>query len=196
MATGTVGAGWATAVAALFVIIGARRADQSLLLTGFRPTELVSGRILTVLGLAAVVTPLFAVVIWSQRDIGLGTLVTAIALAQLVAVAIGVVAAALVPREMEGVLVIIGIVGIQMSGDAQNWMPLWGTSQMIQRASGVPDAAATESAVAHSVIFAVVLLALGVALWGRRTRLHSPMKVLPMAEVVPGGRTSPARRPA
>jgi hypothetical protein len=184
VAAGGIGAGWAIAVAALFVMIGSRRADQSLLLAGFRPTELLVGRVLTVLGLSAVVTPLFAVVMWSQRDLDLVSLTVAIALAAVVAVTIGVLAAALVPREMEGVLVIIGVIGIQMSGDVQNWMPLWGASQLIRRAVGLADAASIGAALAHSLIYATALLAIGIAVWARRVRLRPPAEVL-SADLLP-----------
>ena len=117
VATGAIGVGWSIAVAALFVLIGSRRADQSLLFAGYRPTELLMGRVLTVLGLAAVIAPLSAVVIWSQRDLQFVPLLASIGLSALVAAAIGVLAAALVPREMEGVLLIIGIIGVQMTAN-------------------------------------------------------------------------------
>lgn len=181
VASASVGAGWAVAVAALFVIIGARRLDQSLLLAGYRPTELLAGRVVTVLALAAVITPLFGLVIWSQRDIDLTALLGSIALALLIAVAVGVITAALVPREMEGVLVIIGVVGIQMSGDPQAWMPLWGSAQLLQRASDLSGAAAPGEAVAHAALFTAALLGLGAVLWARRIRLHSP-RTVPVGE--------------
>lgn len=177
VAAGAVGATWSIAVAALFVIIGARHADHSLQLAGFRPVELLLGRVLTVLGLAAVVTPLFAAVIGSQREIDTWLLTGAIALSALSAIAVGVITAALVPREMEGVLVIIGVVGIQMSGDPQSWMPLWGSTQLLRRANGIVDAAAG-TAVAHSLVFTAALLAVGIALWARRSRLWPPAEVL------------------
>jgi hypothetical protein len=195
VAAGGIGAGWAIAVAALFVMIGSRRADQSLLLAGYRPAELLVGRVMTVLGLSAVVTPLFAVVMWSQRDLDFASLTAAIALAAVVAVSIGVLAAALVPREMEGVLLIIGVIGIQMSGDVQNWMPLWGASELIRRSVGIADAASIGAAVTHSLVCAGVLVAIGIAVWGRRVRLRPPATVLPLrGAAVSAGATEPMRR--
>ncbi|MGH8774901.1 MAG: hypothetical protein ACRDWI_06930 [Jiangellaceae bacterium] len=196
IATGTIGAGWAIAVAALFVMIGSRRFDQPLLLAGFRPTELLMGRVLTVLALSAVITPLFALVIRSQREIDLPLLTAATALSAVVAVTIGVLAAALVPREMEGVLVVIGVIGIQMSGDPQSWMPLWGASQLIRHAAGVTDAGTFGAALAHTAIYTVALLAVAVAVWARRVNVQPPARVLPtdattpMGYVVTDGRTS------
>jgi hypothetical protein len=179
LATGVIGAGWAIAVAALFVMIGARRFDQPLLLAGYQPTELLIGRVLAVLGLAAAITPVFALVIRTQREVGLGTMTAAIALCAVIAVAIGVLTAAVVPREMEGVLLIIGVIGIQMSGDPQSWMPLWGPSQLIRQASGVTDAASTGAGVVHAAVFASVLFGIGVYVWARRVGLRRPDRVLP-----------------
>jgi hypothetical protein len=184
VAAGAIGAGWAIAVAALFVMIGSRRADQSLLLAGYRPAELMVGRVLTVLGLSAVVTPLFAVVMLSQRDLDFASLAGAIALCAVVAVSTGVLAAALVPREMEGVLLIIGVIGIQMSGNQQPWMPLWGAGELIRRSIGTADAASVGAAVAHSLVYAIVLLAIGIVVWVRRVGLRPPARLLPVTAPV------------
>lgn len=178
VAAGAIGATWSIAVAALFVVIGARRADHSLQLAGFRPVELVVGRVLTVLVLAALIIPLFALIIGSQREIDVWMLMGAIALSALGAIAIGVLTAAVVPREMEGVFVIIGVIGIQMTADAQNWMPLWGSAELLRRANGLLDAASSGAALTHSLVFAFGLLAVGVFLWARRSRLWPPTEVL------------------
>ncbi|MBD0292641.1 MAG: hypothetical protein ICV70_03575 [Jiangellaceae bacterium] len=184
VAAGAIGAGWSVAVAALFVMIGSRRADQSLLLAGYQPAELFLGRVLTVLGLSALLTPLYAVIIAWQSDLDLVTLAGAIALCVVVSVAIGVLAAALVPRDMEGVLVIVGVIGIQMTADAQTWMPLWGSAELIGRSAGVPDAASTGAAVLHSLVYAAVLFAVGIAVWARRVTLH---RAVPLHPGVPAG---------
>jgi hypothetical protein len=196
VATGAIGVGWAIAVAALFVMIGSRRADQSLLLAGFRPAELLGGRLLTMLALTALITPVFAAVIWSQRDLAFAPLAAAIALSGVVAATIGVLAAALVPREMEGVLIVIGIIGVQMTADPQRWMPLWGAGELLARSAGIPDAASVGAALAHSLIYAAVLLGIGVAVWNRRVRVRPPHRILPADARVAVGSTTPAGTPA
>jgi hypothetical protein len=178
VATGAIGVGWSIAVAALFVLIGSRRADQSLLFAGYRPTELLMGRVVTVLGLAAVIAPMSAVVIWSQRDLHFVSLLASIGLSALVAAAIGVLAAALVPREMEGVLLIIGIIGVQMTAEPLTWMPLWGGGELLARSAELSGAASAGAAVAHSLIVTALLLGAGAALWSRRVRLRPPTRVL------------------
>jgi hypothetical protein len=192
VATGAIGLGWAIAVAALFVMIGSRRADQSLLLAGYRPAEMLVGRVLTVLGLTAVVTPMFAVVIRSQRDLDFLLLAAAIGLSGVVAATIGVLAAAIVPREMEGVLLIIGVIGIQMTADPQRWMPLWGAGELLARSAGLPGAASAGAAILYSLVYAAVLLAVGIAVWSRRVKLRPPARVLPVERPLD---VSPARRP-
>lgn len=176
LSTAAIGAGWSIAIAALFITIGSRRADQPLQLAGFRPTELIVGRVVTVLALAAVITPVFAAIITTQRDVDLPLLLLSMSLSALVAVAIGVLAAGVVPMDMEGVLVIVGVIGVQM-GDPLGWMPLWGPGQLLRQAAGLP-ATDTSSAVIHGLLYAAALFAVGTALWVRRMRLRAPQRVL------------------
>ena len=174
LTTGGIGPVWSVAVAALFVILGSRAADQRLLLAGYRPTELLTGRIGTVLGLGAVITPLFTALIWAIRDVDLWLLALGIVLLVIVAVGHGVVVAALVRDEMEGVLAIIGITGVQMMMVGQVWLPMWGGSELMLRSAGLPDAAEVGSAVVHSLGYTAVLIGIGALVWARRVRLCAP----------------------
>lgn len=193
LVSGAMGSCWAISVAALFVVNGSRRADQPLLLAGYRPAELLLGRVLTVLALAAVITVFFSLVISSQQEVGLGVLALGIGLGSVVSVATGVLAAALVPRDMEGVLVVIGVVGVQMTA-LEPWMPLWGAGELIVRAGGVGGTASVTDAVVHAAVATIVLMVVGAALWVRRTRLRPATGVLPSPDAVRAGRTS-TRRP-
>lgn len=177
LTTGGIGPIWSVAVAALFVILGSRAADQRLLLAGFRSTELLVGRIVTVLGLGVVITPLFTALIWAMRDVDAGLLAVAIVLLVVVAVGHGVVVAALVRDEMEGVLAIIGVTGVQMMMVGQSWLPMWGGTELMQRAAGVPGVAETATAVLHSLAYAAVLIGLGALVWARRVRLRAPAEL-------------------
>jgi hypothetical protein len=195
LASGAMGTSWAVAVAALFVVNGSRRADQPLLLAGYRAAELLLGRVVTVLVLAALITPAFALLIGSQQEVDVAMLALAIGLGCVASVAIGVVAAALVPRDMEGVLVIIGVVGIQMTV-LEPWMPLWGSGELIVRAAGVESAATVPEAVVSSLVATAVLMAVGVLLWARRVRIQPATTILahragePIAAAPEGWETS------
>lgn len=193
LTTGGIGPIWSVAVAALFVIMGSRAADQRLLLAGFRPTELLVGRVVTVLGLGAVMTPLFTTLIWAMRDVEAGLLAVAIALLVVVAVGHGVFIAALVRDEMEGVLVIIGITGMQMMIIGQAWLPMWGANELMQRAAGVPDTAEPGTAALHALIYAAALVAVGALAWARKVRLRSPGRIAAGAAI---DDAVSARRPA
>ena len=171
LVSGAMGSCWAISVAALFVVNGSRRADQPLLLAGYRAAELLLGRVLTVLVLAALITPAFSVLIWTQQDVDLALLTAGIGLGAVVSVATGVLAAALVPRDMEGVLVVIGVVGVQMTA-LEPWMPLWGSGELIVRAGGVAVTSTVQGAVTHALVSTAVLTAAGVLLWVRRVRLQ------------------------
>lgn len=175
LTTGGIGPVWSVAVAALFVILGSRAADQRLLLVGFRPTELLGGRMLTVLGLGAVITPAFTALIWAVRDVDAPMLALGIALLVLVALGQGVIVAALVRDEMEGVLAIIGITGVQMMMVGQAWLPMWGGSELMLRSAGLPDTADPATAVLHTAAFTVGLVGLGAVIWARRVRLHAAL---------------------
>lgn len=54
MSAGSIGMGWAVSGAALFSALAARRLDPRLVLTGYRPVELLGGRLLVLQTLALV----------------------------------------------------------------------------------------------------------------------------------------------
>lgn len=172
LTTGGIGPLWSVATASLFVILGSRRVDQRLLLAGFRGMELLAGRMLTVLGLGVVITPLFAALIWSLRDVDLGLLVASIALLVVIAVGHGVAIAALVRDEMEGVLAIIGVTGVQMMIVGQSWLPMWGATELLLRAGGEPGTTEPGTAVLHTFAYTTALVGIGAVAWARKVRLH------------------------
>ena len=178
LVSGAMGSAWSVAVAALFLVVGWPRADTGLLHAGYRPTELVAGRVTVVLGLGVVITGLFTAVIASQQDVDVAVLALSIAASSVVAVGLGVLAAALVPREMEGVLVVIGLVGTQMTV-LEPWMPLWGAGELLVIAAGATTDTTVGTALAHSAIAATALLAVGSWLWARRVRVRPPTVSLP-----------------
>lgn len=182
LTTGGIGPLWSVAMATLFVVLGSRRVDQRLLLAGFRGIELLAGRIVTVLGLGAVITPLFAALIWSLRDVDLGVLVASIGLLVIIAVGHGVLTAALVRDEMEGVLAIIGITGVQMMIVGQAWLPMWGATELLLRAGGEPGTAEPGTAVLHAVAYTAALVGIGALAWARKVRLR-PVTPLPVGDL-------------
>ena len=116
MGAGGVGMAFSIAGAAVFSLLASRRADPQLILAGYRPFELMLGRLLFLDAASAVIAGGFAWLMavasgpphpWAMA---LGTALTAV-----VAVPLGLTLGAVVPGELEGTLALIGIVGIQLS---------------------------------------------------------------------------------
>jgi hypothetical protein len=167
------GLAWSVAGAALFAILAARRVDPRLVQAGFRPWELLLGRLLLFESLAVVMMAGFsALAIPLSAPERPAVLLLAVALETVVAVPLGLMVATLLPRELEGTLAIIGIVGIEMSVPSNSGLasvlPLYGPLKLIEAALGSADALAP--AVLHGAGYAAALFLISAALWTRRVR--------------------------
>jgi hypothetical protein len=157
--------------AAIFSVLSSRPVDQRLALTGFRPAELLLGRVLflDVLSLPVVAgtAALMALVSQPGRPWILGL---AVAMVALIAVPFGLAIGALVPNELEATLVLIGVVGIQLSLDANaplgRFLPFWGPRRLLDVALGEP--ASVLRLVAVCVGYAAVLSVIALWFMGRR----------------------------
>jgi hypothetical protein len=167
---GVIGVAWTIAGAAFFLGLSSRRVDERLILAGYRRAELAIGRVvfLSVLTLPLVIA--HSLLITSSSRGATGPIVLAVAGSAVVGMALGLALAALLPREMEGTLALIAIVGVQISLPSQSAvgaaMPFHGP---IQLASVAWDSAgAVLSPLLHATAAAAVLLSVFVALWGRQ----------------------------
>lgn len=92
----------------------------------------------------------------------------------MVAIPFGLAVAALLPRELEATLVLIGVVGIQLSLDASaglsKVLPFYGPRQLlyVSPGSGYSALAATEM----SLVYATVLFTVSLYVMGRRMRVR------------------------
>ena len=116
VSAGGVGMAFAVSGAALFSILSSRQVDQRLVLTGYRPVELLLGRVafLGPLGLAigGAFSALMAIVSSPAHPWVMALGVEAVAVQS---VAFGLAVGALVPLELEGTLVLIGVIGVQLA---------------------------------------------------------------------------------
>jgi hypothetical protein len=174
---GSMGVSWAVAAAGLFGILGWRRVDPRLALAGAAPAQELLARLLLVqlLGLALVV--LFAPqILWRSAPLLVepSLAVLALVLMAVVSAPLGMAIGALVPRELEGTLVLIGVVGIGSSvppdsGVAQA-LPTWGPLEVLLVAGGMSDGEALRG-VLHAAVSAALLLTLAFWAWHRRVRV-------------------------
>lgn len=133
---GGVGMAFAVSGATLFSILSSSEVDQRLVLVGYRPLDLLVGRLLFLgplgLTIAAGFSGLMIVVSHPERPwltlLGVGAVA-------LQSIPFGLAVGAAVPRELEGTLVLIGVVGMQLAVDQDSLvsklLPFYGPQELI-----------------------------------------------------------------
>ena len=133
---GGVGLAFAISGATLFSILSSSEVDQRLVLSGYRPHELLFGRLafLGPMGLAIAAGFSVLMTLASQPTRPWLTFIGVAAVA-LVSIPFGLAVGAAVPRELEGTLVLIGVVGMQLALDptstVSRLLPFHGPQQLI-----------------------------------------------------------------
>ena len=171
---GGIGMSWAVAGAALFSGLAARPLDVRLVLAGYRPTEVLVGRFVALEAVAAPLVAGFSVLLLVvSRPPDGAAVVLALILIAVVSVPLGLALSAVVPRELEGTLLLIGVIGIQMSlpssSAAVGVLPLGGAQRLLDHAAY--GQFRVGSAVARSLGWGLALLVAGAVAWHRRVRL-------------------------
>ncbi|MGY0056891.1 ABC transporter permease [Streptomyces sp. LZ34] len=124
------GLAFTISTAALFVTCAARSLEPRLRLSGYRVGELTAGRLvaLAIVGLLISV-PYLAVIAVDQRPPRLAAIAAAMVVGVAVAAPLGMVLGVLMPRELEGALLLMALVGAQMITDpattSAKVLPFW-----------------------------------------------------------------------
>jgi hypothetical protein len=173
------GLSWALSTAALFVGSAARSLEPRLRLSGYRTHQLFLGRLMALwtlgVGLSA---PYFLLIRIDQHDVRYGAIAVIMLIGVLVAPLLGLAVSALLPRDLEGMLVLLTVVGLQMildpAGNAARLLPFWysreiGTYAIDHTSAGYLDRGLLHAAVTAASLLAVVAVAFGVRL---RRRPH------------------------
>ena len=181
LVAGGIGVGWVAAAAGLFSSLASRRVEPRLILAGYRAADLLLGRLVFLYAVGAVMVVFFGtLMVVLSRPADPLALVLAIALTAVIAVPLGLAIAAVLPRELEGMLVLIGAIGIQMAVQPPGpFLPLYGPLRMMELAAGAEGALAPP--LLHGVGAAVLLFGVGLIAW-----------VLRMPATPPGARSSDA----
>ena len=176
---GSMGVSWAVAAAGLFGILGWRRADPRLALAGAHPVQGLLGRLLLLYGLGFALVALFAPqILWRSEALLTrpAVMVLALVLMAVVSVPLGLAIGALVPRELEGTLVLIGVVGIGTSvapdSGLARALPSWGPLEAMLIAAGWSEGSLALPLV-HTACAALALLVAAAWAWHRRVRIRS-----------------------
>ncbi|MDX1621961.1 MAG: hypothetical protein R3320_13265 [Nitriliruptorales bacterium] len=172
---GSIGVSWAVAAAGMFGALGWRAVEPRLSLLSVGVGERLAGRSLVLFAMAGVLVALFTPLIL-VRSTGViadsGAFVLALVLLAVVSVPFGLAVGMLARGELEGTLVVIGVVGVQMSmpPDAPGAaaLPLYGPVHVLEVA--VARGTDIASGVLHTSVTSALLFAVA-WLWFRRRSL-------------------------
>ena len=136
VSTGGVGMAFAVGGAALFSTLSSIEADQRLVLGGYRPIELLVGRLVFLGPLGVLIAAGFtALMVRISHPENAWLLLLGVAMVAVQSVPFGLAVGAIVPRELEGTLVLIGVVGIQLAVGANatvaKVLPFYGPRRLI-----------------------------------------------------------------
>ncbi|OLT18998.1 hypothetical protein BJF86_01805 [Serinicoccus sp. CNJ-927] len=171
------GLAWALSTVALFSTISAKSLEPRLRLAGARVSALLAGRVLALVIVALVVGGVYAALIAAdQAPENPWSITAALLLSAVISVPLGMLIARLVPRDFEGMLVLITVVGLQTIVDPESavakLLPLWSIRELLTH--GVEGAGDLRSAAIHASVYgaALVLLSLMLAWRSLRARPH------------------------
>lgn len=172
-----VGLGWAVAGAAMFAAIGWRRVDPRLTLAGHRPTAQIMGRSLPIAALGVLLgAGIFPLILLRSDPPDPAMVATAVALTVLVGTPMGLAIGSLLPREMEAMLVLIGVGAISNVippelASAQ-LVPLWAPVRLLVTAM-YTDGNGYSGPLIHGLTAAGLLMVITWLAWRRRVRVRT-----------------------
>lgn len=175
------GLGWALSTAALFAGSAARTIEPRLRLSGYRSHHLVLGRLAALWTVGTMLSlPYFLLIRFDQHDVRYDAVALIMALTVAVAAPFGLALSAVLPRELEGTLVLLVVIGLQMMMDpastSSRILPFWFSREIGTYAIDHTDSGYLERGLVHGAIFAVVLTALVATTSSIRLRRRSHLQ--------------------
>jgi hypothetical protein len=176
--TGGIGTAFSVTGAALFAMLASRPVDPRLLLAGYSRADLIVGRLLLLLGVGLGICGVFCGFLAAFAEPPrLERAAVGVLLVALVAVPLGLALATLLPRELEGTLAIIGLVGIEeqslhyhYDSVAARLLPHYGAARYLL-ASEYGFTSVSARWALYSLAWALGLLVTALWLWLRRVRV-------------------------
>lgn len=168
---GGVGMAFAVSGATLFSVLSSADVDQRLVLGGYRPFDLLLGRVLFLGPLGLVLASAFTglMVVVSHPDRPWLTLLGVAAVA-FQSIPFGLAVGTAVPRELEGTLVLIGVVGIQLAVEphtpVSKVLPFYGPQELIS--ASIHRGGAVLGPLLLTALYGVAMLVLARVLVARR----------------------------
>lgn len=184
---GCMGLAWAMGTVSLFAQQAVRDLDPRLRLAGVRAWEIFVGRLLALLGVALVVGSVYAVGLVLDQDVLHGwSVAAALLLSAALPVPVGMVVGLLIPRELEGMLVLIMVVGLQTIVDPgrslAKALPLWSTRNLLSY--GVDGVGSLGDSWVHAVVYGGACLLVGFVVSAVRLRRRRHLVILPRTQAL------------
>lgn len=178
---GGVGMAFSVSGVTLFSILSSREVDQRLVLAGYRPVELLLGRALFLGPFGLVIAAGFAtLMVRVSHPASAPVLALGVGVVALQSVPFGLAVGAAAPKDLEGTLVIIGVVGMQLAladdAPVAKVLPFHGAQQII--AAGADGHGAILVPLLVTGGYALVLLTLARVLISDRVQItrHPPLE--------------------
>ncbi|TNY35837.1 hypothetical protein [Thermomonospora catenispora] len=169
------GLGWALSTAALFSGSAARGLEPRLRLSGYGTGHLYAGRLAALWTLGLVLSaPYFLLIRVDADRVEHGAIALIMLLTVAVAAPFGLVLSVLVPRELEGTLLLLTVVGLQMmmdpAGSAARLLPFWFSREIATYAVDHTDGGYLARGLTHGTVCALALTVLAMTLASIRLR--------------------------
>jgi hypothetical protein len=179
------GLGWALSTAALFAGSAARGIEPRLRLSGYRDRHLVCGRLVALWTVGVLLSaPYFVLIRLDQHDVRYGAIALIMALTVAVAAPFGLALSAVLPRELEGTLVLLVVVGLQMMVDpasaASRLLPFWFSRELATYAVDHTGGGYLDRGLLHGVLSSALLIAVVAAAARLRRGRRSRVRFVPL----------------
>jgi hypothetical protein len=171
----SLGLGWAVSTLALFSGTAGKESEPRLRQAGYTATQLYVGRLAGLMGIGFLLAAAYSVIILVDLDLARPTaLVLQLVVTVVVAAPLGLLVGALVPRDLEGMLVLITMLSLQFLMDpaksSARVLPLWSTRELGTYTIEAVDAAYLERGLTHALAYTSVLVLVTATLSSVRLR--------------------------
>ena len=162
--SGGVGMAFAISGAALFSVLSSRAADQRLVLCGYRPVEMLLGRLVFLAPMSLAISGGFSLVmVGVSHPTRPWVMTLGVAVVALQSVPFGLAVGSALPRELEGTLVLVGVVGVQLASRTDSvvskMLPFYGPRRLLEAGLAPDGRILTPMVVTLCYAFALLVVA-------------------------------------
>jgi hypothetical protein len=179
----SLGLAFAVSTLALFSGTAAKAAEPRLRIGGYRPSQLYAGRLLALLGIGfALGAAYWTIIVLDQSGLRRpGAVALMMAVTVLVAAPLGLLIGSVVPRDLEGALLLITMIGLQFLMDpaksSARLLPLWSNRELGTYAVDATGPGYLQRGLLHAVACTALLVGVTALLTSVRLRRRRHIRV-------------------